>query len=253
MGITMNFIFLTLFPELIRDHANYSILQKAVEKSLLKLHTINPRDFTTDRHNTVDDILFGGGSGMLLKPEPWIEAIEQAKQMFPHAKVIAMAPEGCMFSTGLARNMAAAGEDIILLCGHYEGFDARIYEYVDASISIGEYILTGGELAAMIVLDACMRFIPGVLGSYDSAELDSFGDGLLECPHYTRPVEYRGMSVPEVLRGGNHKLIDAWRRKQSLGKTMQLRPDLLLKADLQAGDGRLLLEIIDEKLGENNG
>lgn len=249
----MNFIFLTLFPELIKDHARYSILQKAEEKSLLKVHTINPRDFTTDKHNTVDDILFGGGSGMLLKPEPWIEAIEQAKQMFPGAKVVAMAPEGKMLSTTLAKEMADAKQDIILLCGHYEGFDARIYEYVDSCISIGEYILTGGELAALIVLDASMRFIPGVLGSYDSAELDSFGDGLLECPHYTRPVEYRGMSVPEVLRGGNHKLIDAWRRKQSLRKTLEHRPDLLIKADLQMEDGQLLLEIIDEKLGENNG
>ena len=249
----MNFIFLTLFPELIKDHARYSILQKAEEKSLLKVHTINPRDFTMDRHNTVDDILFGGGSGMLLKPEPWIAAIEQAKQMFPQARVIAMAPEGKTLSTPLAREMADDGQDVILLCGHYEGFDARIYKYVDANISIGEYILTGGELAALIVLDACMRFIPGVLGSYDSAELDSFGDGLLECPHYTRPVEYRSMAVPEVLRGGNHKLIDAWRRKQSLSKTMQLRPDLLLSAELQDGDGHLLLEIIDEKLGENNG
>lgn len=249
----MNFIFLTLFPELIKDHTRYSILQKAEEKSLLKVHTINPRDFTTDKHNTVDDILFGGGSGMLLKPEPWIEAIEQAKQLFPEAKVVAMAPEGKMLSTTLAKEMADAKQDIILLCGHYEGFDARIYEYVDSCISIGEYILTGGELAALIVLDASMRFIPGVLGSYDSAELDSFGDGLLECPHYTRPVEYRGMSVPEVLRGGNHKLIDAWRRKQSLRKTLEHRPDLLIKADLQAEDGQLLLEIIDEKLGENNG
>ena len=249
----MNFIFLTLFPELIQDNAKYSILAKAADKGLINIHTVNPRDFTDDRHNTVDDILFGGGSGMLLKPEPWVLAIEHAKSMFATAKVVALVPEGMMLSTELAKSLAADGQDIIFLCGHYEGFDARIYDYVDACISIGEYILTGGELPALIVLDACMRFVPGVLGSYDSAEQDSFGDGLLEGPHYTRPVEYRGQMVPEVLRGGNHKLIDAWRRKQSLAKTRSLRPELLVKADLQAGDGQLLLEIIDEQLGEKNG
>ena len=249
----MNFIFLTLFPELIQDNTKYSILAKAVEKGLVNVHTVNPRDFTDDKHNTVDDILFGGGSGMLLKPEPWTEAIEHAKNSFPNAKVIALVPEGRLLSTELAKELAADRQDIIFLCGHYEGFDARIYECVDACISIGEYILTGGELPALIVLDACMRFVPGVLGSYDSAEQDSFGDGLLEGPHYTRPVDYRGQTVPEVLRGGNHKLIDAWRRKQSLAKTRMLRPELLIKADLQAGDGKLLLEIIDEQLGEKNG
>lgn len=253
MGITMNFIFLTLFPELIQDNAQYSILGKAVDKGLLSIHTINPRDFTTDSHNTVDDILFGGGSGMLLKPEPWIQAIEAAKHSFDQAKVVALVPEGRLLSNELAKELAGNGQDVIFLCGHYEGFDARIYNYVDACISIGEYILTGGELPALIVLDACMRFVPGVLGSYDSAEQDSFGDGLLEGSHYTRPVEYRGLVVPEVLRGGNHKLIDVWRRKQSLSKTKRLRPELLLRANLQAGDGKLLLEIIDEELGEKDG
>ena len=248
----MKIIFLTLFPELILANTQYSILQKAIKKKMLTIETVNPREYAEDKHRLVDDTPFGGGSGMLLKPEPWIRAICLAKAANPSAKVIAMVPEGEILSTKLAIDMATAGQDLIFVCGHYEGFDARIYEFVDGFLSIGDYILTGGELAALVTLDALMRFIPGVLGKLDSAYQDSFANGLLEHPHYTRPVEFQGLIVPEVLRSGNHKQINVWRRKKSLEKTFLLRKDLLKKSELQRDDGVLLLEIIDEVIKKEN-
>lgn len=249
----MKIIFLTLFPDLILANTQHSILQKAIEKGLVEVEVINPRDQATDKHRLVDDTPFGGGSGMLLKPEPWIKTICLAKEKYPLAKVVALVPEGKLLSTEVAINMANNYPELIFVCGHYEGFDARIYEYIDEFLSIGDYILTGGELAALVALDACMRFIPGVLGKLDSAYQDSFTEGLLEHPHYTRPIEFAGLVVPEVLRSGNHKLIERWRRKKSLEKTFLLRKDLLKKSKLKKNDGVLLLEIIDEVIKKENG
>lgn len=248
----MNFLFITLFPEQIEQAAAHSIIKRAADKGLISVSCINPRDFTTDKHRTVDDAPFGGGAGMVLKPEPMVAAIRKAKEQLPDAKVIAMCPGGRTLKQNIVEEYARNGQDIIFVCGHYEGFDERIFHWVDEKLSIGDYILTGGEMPALIVMDAVARFIPGVLGKLVSAEEDSFSTGLLEYPQYTRPVDFEGMVVPEVLRNGNHALINRWRRKQSLKATYQLRPELLPQ-ELDKEDSKLLAEIKIELQGEING
>ncbi len=223
----MKFLFVTLFPEQIEQAAGHSILQRARAKGLIEIACINPRDFTHDVHRTVDDTPFGGGAGMVLKPEPMVAAIRQAKVRLPNARVIAMCPGGRTLNQSLVQEYAACGQDFIFVCGHYEGFDERIFHWVDEKLSIGDYVLTGGEMPALIVMDAVSRFIPGVLGKLASAEDDSFSTGLLEYPQYTRPVEFEGITVPEVLRNGNHALIRDWRLQESLKATYFIRPDLL--------------------------
>lgn len=248
----MNFLFITLFPEQIEQAAAHSIIKRAADKGLISVSCINPRDFTTDKHRTVDDAPFGGGAGMVLKPEPMVAAIRKAKEQLPDAKVIAMCPGGRTLKQNIVEEYARNGQDIIFVCGHYEGFDERIFHWVDEKLSIGDYVLTGGEMPALIVMDAVARFIPGVLGKLVSAEEDSFSTGLLEYPQYTRPVDFEGMVVPEVLRNGNHALINRWRRKQSLKATYQLRPELLPQK-LDKEDSKLLAEIKIELQGEING
>lgn len=248
----MNFLFITLFPEQIEQAAAHSIIKRAADKGLISVSCINPRDFTTDKHRTVDDAPFGGGAGMVLKPEPMVAAIRKAKEQLPDAKVIAMCPGGRTLKQNIVEEYARNGQDIIFVCGHYEGFDERIFHWVDEKLSIGDYVLTGGEMPALIVMDAVARFIPGVLGKLVSAEEDSFSTGLLEYPQYTRPVDFEGMVVPEVLRNGNHALINRWRRKQSLKATYQLRPELLPQ-ELNKEDSKLLAEIKIELQGEING
>lgn len=248
----MNFLFITLFPEQIEQAAAHSIIKRAADKGLISVSCINPRDFTTDKHRTVDDAPFGGGAGMVLKPEPMVAAIRKAKKQLPDAKVIAMCPGGRTLKQNIVEEYARNGQDIIFVCGHYEGFDERIFHWVDEKLSIGDYVLTGGEMPALIVMDAVARFIPGVLGKLVSAEEDSFSTGLLEYPQYTRPVDFEGMVVPEVLRNGNHALINRWRRKQSLKATYQLRPELLPQ-ELDKEDSKLLAEIKIELQGEING
>lgn len=223
---------------------NFSILKRAIAANLLKVQAINPRDFATDRQKMVDDIPYGGGGGMVLKPEPFIRAIKYAKEILPQAKVIALSPDGVVLTDKLVRSQAATEQDLIFVCGHYEGFDERIYHFVDEKLSIGDYVLTGGELPAIIILEAIIRFVPGVLGNAGSAGRDTFANGLLEHPQYTRPVEFEGLTVPEVLRNGNHKEIDKWRRKMSLEKTYHCRKDLLAVLDLDPTDQKLLAEII---------
>ncbi len=248
----MNFLFITLFPEQIEQAAAHSIIKRAADKGLISVSCINPRDFTTDKHRTVDDAPFGGGAGMVLKPEPMVAAIRKAKEQLPEARVIAMCPGGRTLKQNIVEEYARNGQDIIFVCGHYEGFDERIFHWVDEKLSIGDYVLTGGEMPALIVMDAVARFIPGVLGKLVSAEEDSFSTGLLEYPQYTRPVDFEGMVVPEVLRNGNHALINRWRRKQSLKATYQLRPELLPQK-LDKEDSKLLAEIKIELQGEING
>lgn len=242
----MKFIFVTLFPEQIEAAASHSIIKRGLEAGLLSMECINPRDFTTDRHRTVDDTPFGGGAGMVLKPEPMVAAIRLAKEKLPDAIVVAMSPGGDTFRQPIAEAWASRDQDLILVCGHYEGFDERIFNWVDVKMSIGDYVLTGGELPALIIMDAMARFVPGVLGKMASATEDSFSTGLLEYPQYTRPVEFEGMEVPEVLRNGNHRLIKRWRRKEALKATLLHRPDLL--PSLPDKTDRKLLEEVREEL-----
>lgn len=249
----MNFLFITLFPEFIEQATSFSIIKRAVEQGLLTVSCINPRDFTHDKHKTVDDTPFGGGVGMVLKVEPFAAAIREAKSLLPNAAVVALCPGGNTLNQSIVEKLAESGHDLIFLCGHYEGFDERIFALVDERISIGDYVLTGGELPALVVMDAVARYMPGVLGKEESASEESFSEGLLEYPQYTRPVVFEGMEVPEVLRGGNHALIKEWRRKEALRATYKQRPDLLNKAALNKEDGRLLLDVIIETKGENNG
>lgn len=235
----MKFLFVTLFPEQIEEAAGHSIIKRAVDSGLIEVSCINPRDFTTDKHRTVDDTPFGGGAGMVLKPEPMVAAIRKAKEALPDARIIAMCPGGRTLKQEIVEEYAASGQNLIFVCGHYEGFDERIFQWVDEKLSIGDYVLTGGEMPALIVMDAVARFIPGVLGKMASAEEDSFSTGLLEYPQYTRPVNFEGLEVPEVLRNGNHALIQNWRYKESLKATYKLRPDLLTPELKEKIAGRL--------------
>lgn len=249
----MKFLFITLFPEFVEQATGFSILKRAIQQNLLEVSCINPRDFTVDKHRTVDDTPFGGGAGMVLKAEPFVSALKEAKSTLPNARVIALCPSGKTLNQSFVENYAHSAQDLILLCGHYEGFDERIFSWVDERVSIGDYVLTGGELPALVLMDAVARYIPGVLGKEESAFEESFSDGLLEYPQYTRPISFDGMEVPQVLRSGNHALIKEWRRKESLRATYKFRPDLLSKAKLHADDGKLLLSVIKEIKGEENG
>lgn len=235
----MKFCFVTLFPEQIQQAASHSILHRAAKAGLIEVSCINPRDFTHDKHRTVDDTPFGGGAGMVLKPEPMVAAIRLAKEQLPNARVIAMCPGGRTLKQSIVEEYATCGQDFIFVCGHYEGFDERIFNWVDEKLSIGDYVLTGGEMPAIIVMDAISRFIPGVLGKFASAEEDSFSNGLLEYPQYTKPAEFEGMVVPEVLRNGNHALIEEWRYQKSLVATYLQRPELLTEEQLALLTGPL--------------
>ncbi|MCY1565891.1 tRNA (guanosine(37)-N1)-methyltransferase TrmD [Staphylococcus pettenkoferi] len=235
----MRIDYLTLFPEMFEGVLNHSILKRAQDKGMLNVNTVNFRDYAENKHNQVDDYPFGGGQGMVLKPEPIFNALESLQQT-PETRVVLMCPQGEPFTQEKAQELSEA-EHLVFICGHYEGYDERIREHlVTDEISIGDYVLTGGELPAMTMTDTIVRLIPGVLGNQQSHEDDSFQDGLLEFPQYTRPREYRGMNVPEVLLSGNHARIDAWRREQKLLRTYRNRPDLLDKAELTKQDQDIL-------------
>ncbi len=215
---------ISLFPEMFEVPFSTSILGRARRQGIVDIELINLRQFATDRRGTVDDAPFGGGAGMVLKPEPLFAAVESVAGP---KKVVLLTPQGRPFNQAIARQLAGEPH-LVMVCGHYEGVDERVREaLVDDELSIGDYVLTNGTLAAMVVVDAVVRLLPGALGSEDSAGSDSFGiDGLLEHPHYTRPAEFRGLKVPEVLLSGNHERIAAWRRQQSLARTAARRPDL---------------------------
>jgi tRNA (guanine37-N1)-methyltransferase len=221
---------ITIFPELFEAFRTTGVLGGAVERGLLALTAHDLRSFTRDRHRTVDDIPYGGGPGMVMKPEPLVEAIEAlagAKGAERRARVLLMSPQGTRFDGGRARALAQE-EHLVLVCGRYEGVDQRVSELaVDEEISIGDFVLSGGEVAAMAVVEAVSRFVPGVLGNPDSTSSESFESDRLEGPHYTRPVEYRGLAVPEVLRSGDHARIARWRSERGLERTRSRRPDLL--------------------------
>ncbi|MER2181533.1 MAG: tRNA (guanosine(37)-N1)-methyltransferase TrmD [Desemzia incerta] len=224
---------LTLFPRMFEGPMSESIIGKAVEKNLLSLDVLNFREFSGNKHQHVDDYPYGGGAGMLLKAQPIFDAFDHLQEKHPDTKkrVILLDPAGEPFNQKKAEELAEA-EHLVFICGHYEGYDERIRTIVTDEISLGDYVLTGGELGAMVVIDATVRLLPEVLGNEESAVTDSFSTGLLEHPHYTRPASYRGMDVPEVLLSGNHKLIEEWREKESLKRTLERRPDLLDDVEL---------------------
>lgn len=219
---------LTLFPEMFTGVFGSSILKKAAEKDAVSYHITDFRDFSDNKHKAVDDYPYGGGAGMVLKPQPIFDAVEQLKiddEVKP--RIILLCPQGKQYNQQMAEELAEESH-LIFICGHYEGYDERIREHiVTDEISIGDYVLTGGELGAMVVIDSVVRLIPGVLGNQDSPILDSFSSGLLEHPHYTRPADFRGMKVPDVLLSGNHSKIAEWRERESLYRTKTRRPDLL--------------------------
>jgi tRNA (guanine37-N1)-methyltransferase len=216
---------LTIFPDVCRSVFNESILKRACEKNLATLEAVDLRRWTNDRHRTVDDAPYGGGPGMVMKIEPIDQALSEMRS--PASKVILMSPQGRRFSDQIARKLAHE-PDLIFLCGHYEGIDQRVADHlIDDEISIGDYVLTSGVLPALVITDAVVRLIPGVLGDDQSAEQDSFAEGILDHPHYTRPSEYKGWKVPDVLLSGNHKAIAEWRKETALATTRQRRPDLI--------------------------
>jgi tRNA (guanine37-N1)-methyltransferase len=236
---------ITIFPEMFPGPLGHSILGRAQEQGLLELVVHNLRDYTTDKHRIVDDYPYGGGVGMIMKPEPIFRAVRSVR-LSPDTRIILLCPQGRVFSQKIAWELSSA-EQIILLCGHYEGVDERVREHlVTDEISIGDYILTGGELPAMVLIDAVARLRPGVLGASASSLDETFTDGLLEYPQYTRPAEWEGLKVPPVLLSGHHAEISRWRRKESLRNTLQKRPDLLAKAKLNDGDRQLLFELKNE-------
>lgn len=254
LNIAMRFDIFTLFPGMFAGPFSESILKRAVNRSLLAIELHDIRDYARDEHRTADDYPYGGGSGMVLKPEPVFEAVEDTllkvygqgatgiSQKAP-CPIILLTPQGRTFTQAIARNLAGQAH-IILICGHYEGVDERVREHlVNDEISLGDYILSGGEPAAIVIVDAVGRLVPGVLGSDESAGEDSFAEGLLEYPHYTRPPVYRGWEVPEVLISGNHGRIKRWRREQSLKRTLERRPDLLSGAKLDPEDMKYLKTI----------
>ena len=239
----MKFDILTLFPAMFDGPFTESIIKRAVEDGLIDIRLHNIRDCAFDRHKTADDYPYGGGAGMVMKPEPLAASIEKVKAERPAARVILTTPQGKPFNQALAEELARE-EEILIICGRYEGVDERVRElFVDDEVSLGDFVLTGGEIAAMVLVDAVSRLIPGVLGCGDSAAGDSFSDGLLEYPQYTRPAEFRGLAVPEVLLSGNHQEIARWRRRLALQRTWEKRPDLLPAARLSEADRKCLREL----------
>ena len=222
----MRFDVLTLFPEMITDYCSRSIIKRALEAGVISVNTINPRDFTLNKHKKVDDTPYGGGAGMVLMPQPYVDAYESVEKL-ENSITVMLSPQGEPLKENLVKNLAGYGQ-IILLCGHYEGFDERIREVIKPKeISLGDFVLTGGELPALCIIDAVSRKLEGTLGKIESAYDDSFSDGMLEYPQYTKPREYRSLKVPEVLLNGNHKEIEEFRQAQRLKRTKERRPDLM--------------------------
>ncbi|HXV20574.1 MAG TPA: tRNA (guanosine(37)-N1)-methyltransferase TrmD [Desulfuromonadales bacterium] len=245
----MKFDVLTLFPGMFTSPLQESILGRAVERGLIRFAAHNLRNWAEGRHKVTDDTPCGGGDGMVMKPEPVARALTALRSDSPASRVLLMTPQGKRFDQREAWALAQE-PGLIFVCGRYEGFDERIRSLVDAEYSLGDFVLTGGELPAMVMIDAIARLLPEVLGSSGSALGDSFSDGLLEYPHYTRPVEFLGMRVPEVLLSGNHAAIASWRRREQLKRTLQRRPDLLATARLTDADRRILDELRHEMQGE---
>jgi tRNA (guanine37-N1)-methyltransferase len=247
----MQFSVITLFPEMFAAITEYGVVGRAIDNNVVSLQCVNPREFTTDAHRTVDDRPYGGGPGMVMKFEPLSAAIEKARETMPTGtRVICMSPQGVPFDQAAAQRLTAL-PGVILLAGRYEGIDERLIEaQVDEEISLGDYVLSGGEIAAMAVIDATARLLPGVLGDGESALQDSFSDGLLDFPHYTRPEMVDERSVPEVLLSGDHAKIRRWRMQQAIGRSYTRRPELIEKLELDVEQKQLLAEYLEENSDE---
>jgi tRNA (guanine37-N1)-methyltransferase len=242
----MRFDIITIFPEIFRGVFEFGIIRRAVEAGLIEIKVHDLRDYTHDRHRQVDDRPFGGGAGMVMKPEPLFRAVEAITHGSAGVSTVLLSPQGRLFDQRVAEEFAA-NERMVLICGRYEGVDERVAEHVATDeVSIGDYVLSGGEIPAMVVLDGVTRLIPGALGCDQSAERESFSAGLLDYPHYTRPAEYRGMKVPDVLSSGNHAQIERWRRRRSIKKTLRRRPDLIEGRALGDDERREIEEILKE-------
>jgi tRNA (guanine37-N1)-methyltransferase len=236
----MRILVLTIFPEMFQGFWSHGMVRRAIEQQAVAAAALDIRDFAQDRHHVTDDRPYGGGNGMVMKPEPLAAAIRHARQMAPEARTVLMSPQGRVFNQARAQELAGL-KGLILVCGRYEGVDDRLcHELISDELSIGDYVLTGGEIAAMAVIDAVTRLIPGVLGGADSAARDSFSDGLLEHAHYTRPPVFEGAQVPEVLLSGHHDNIERWRLESSLLRTLVSRPDLLRQRALTAVEAEIL-------------
>jgi tRNA (guanine37-N1)-methyltransferase len=238
---------ITIFPEIFTAYLSEGMLKRALQKGLIDLKVHNLREYTKDKHKTVDDYPYGGGSGMVMKPEPFFAAVEALNPDAAKRRVIILSPAGKKFDQDTAVMLSKETRQLIFLCGRYEAVDERVrIALADDELSIGDYVLTGGELPALVIIDAVARLIPGVLGDEHSAEVESFSWGILDYPHYTRPPVFRGLEVPEVLLSGNHKDIQRWRRKEALLRTMRRRPDLLGNSSLDEEDYRLMSEIKED-------
>jgi len=236
---------LTLFPEYFQGPFTVSMVKRAVAKKAVDIRLHQLRDWAKDKHHMTDDVPYGGGAGMVMKPEPLLAALTAIKKGRKGVKTIFLSPQGKKFDQAMAQRFAKE-KALLFVCGHYEGLDERVMGKIDEEVSLGDFVLTGGEPAAAVIVDSLVRFLPGVVGDRESVEKDSFFNGLLDHPHYTRPRSYRGMTVPEVLLQGNHAHIERWRRKESLRNTFLKRPDLLDKVPLTEGDKKLLEEIKKE-------
>lgn len=238
----MNFHILTLFPEMITDTLSASIIGRASQNNSISIDTVNIRDYTNDKHGSVDDYPYGGGAGMLMQAQPIYDAYKSIEERIGHKpRIVYLSPQGKTFDQKIAHELSLE-EDLVLLCGHYEGVDERVLDKINAElISIGDYVLTGGELAAMVIVDSVSRLVPGVLHNDESSGDESFENNLLEYPQYSRPYEWEGMKVPDILLSGDHKKVDEWRHEKSLERTFENRPDLLERADLSKKD----IEFID--------
>ncbi|PLV55798.1 tRNA (guanosine(37)-N1)-methyltransferase TrmD [Thermotoga sp. SG1] len=240
----MRITIVTIFPEMVEVVKKYGVIARAVERGIVEINVENLRDYTTDRHRTVDDYQYGGGYGMVMKPEPFFRFYENYVEKHGKPYVILTSPQGRIFNYKIAEELSKK-DDIVIFCGRYEGIDERVMSIVDDEISIGDYILTGGELPAMVITDAIVRLVPGVV-ERESVERESFHQGFLDHPVYTRPYEYRGMKVPEVLLSGDHQKVELWRRKESIKKTIMKRPDLFLSKELDELDKLAIIELFRE-------
>jgi len=238
---------LTIFPDIFHAYLGEGILKRAMQNGIIEVAVHPLRDYTKDKHRTVDDYPYGGGSGIVMKPEPFFGAVETICPDRSQRRILMLSPAGRKFDQNLAEELSQENRRLVFLCGRYEAIDERVrIALADDEISIGDYVLTGGELPALVIIDAVARLVPGVLGDEHSAEIESFSWGILDYPHYTRPPVYGGLAVPEILLSGNHKDILQWRRKQALHRTLKQRPELLEKTTLSEGDQRLMREIKEE-------
>jgi len=245
----MRFDIITIFPEIFSGVFDFGIVRRAAEAGLIEIHVHDLRDYTHDRHHQVDDRPFGGGAGMVMKPEPLFRAVEAVTNGASDATVALLSPQGRLFSQPVAEEYARTSR-LVLICGRYEGVDERVVEHlITDEVSIGDYVLSGGEIPAMVVVDAVTRLIPGALGCEHSAKRESFSAGLLDYPHYTRPANYRGLTAPDVLLSGNHAEIERWRHRKSIEKTLRRRPDLIRDRPLSDDEQREIEEILKE-IGE---